>query len=378
MKGFEDSLRSRTTVIMDWAKRNVPLLLVAATVIALVVVIRSFRLPETGRHVVVGCVLVGAKGDGGWNESHYDALLSACNTHSSALHVRESVPESETATHVAVDGLVKEGCNVIFLTSFGYGQYMDEIAKKYPRVAFFGVSGEGTARNCTSYFARLYQARYLAGIIAGFESRTGILGYVAAMPNSQTNRGINAYALGMRFANPKARLIVRFTGSWDDEAAERESVALLAAEGADVITYHEDKPYAVQEAEERGLFSIGYNAVNETYSDRFLTAALYDWEVLYKKVLGDYLSGRTNFSSNYWLGLMENVVRLHPMSAAVRPETRAIVNLANRRLMTDWDVFSDVIYDTEGRLRCDRGERISDEELFLRMDWFVEGVEIHE
>ena len=300
------------------------------------------------------------------------------------LVVRDNVPEEETALLAAVDDLVRDGCNVVFLTSFGYGQYMDNVAKKYPRVAFFGVSGKGEARNSTSYFARLYQVRYLTGIIAGYQSRTGVLGYVAAMPNPQSIRGINAYALGMRLANPKARLLVRFTGSWDDESAERESVALLKAEGADVITYHTDKPNAIKEAEARGLFSVGYDAVRETYSARFLTAALYDWEVVYKKVLGDYLSGRTNFSSGYWLGVVNengayiDAVKLHPLSPAVSEKAAAVMRWEKVRMTTDWDIFSGQIYDNEGGLRCGRGEQISDEELFLRMNWFVEGVEIYE
>ena len=378
MKDSEDSLRARKRAARAWTGRNLPLVLVALTIVALVVVIRSFRLPDTERQAVVGCVLLGPKGDGGWSESHYSGLLGACRQHGCPLVARDSVPETRNATFAAVDELVGDGCNVIFLTSFGYGQYMDEIARKYPRAAFFGVAGEGLERNCTSYFARLYQVRYLAGIVAGFESRTGVLGYVAGLSNPQTIRGINAYALGMRFANPKARLLVRFTGSWDDEAAERESVALLAEEGADVITYHGSKPHAVREAEKRGLYSVGYDAVRENWSPRFLTAALYDWPVLYEKVLGDYLRGRMNFSRSYWLGLAESTVKLHPLSPAASPETVAAVSWERGRLLTDWDVFSGAIYDNEGRLRCERDERISDEELFLGMDWFVEGVEVYE
>jgi basic membrane protein A len=124
------------------------------------------------------------------------------------------------------------------LTSFGYGTYLDKLSARYPNVAFFCISGHGKAKNSTSYFARLYQVRYLAGIVAGAATKTGVLGYVAAMPNAQTNRGINAYAMGMRKVNPQAKLVVRFTGSWDDEKAQRDSVSRLAAAGADVITYH--------------------------------------------------------------------------------------------------------------------------------------------
>ena len=246
----------------EWTKRNLPLLLAGLIIVALVVIIQSFRLPGIQRQTVLGCVLVGSKEDMGWNENHYNSILNACRAHGCGFAVRERVAESGDAVTRAVAGLVKEGANVIFLTSFGNGAKMDEMAQANPRVAFFGISGERAAKNATTYFARLYHVRYLAGVIAGAESKTGVLGYVAAMPNAQTNRGINAYAMGMRFANPNARLIVRFTGSWDDEAAERESVARLQQEGADVITYHTDKPCAIEEAEKRGLMSVGYEAVH--------------------------------------------------------------------------------------------------------------------
>ena len=361
-----------------WAVHNLPLLLVGLICIVLVIVIRSFQLPERERHIVVGCVLVGEKDDKGWNESHSTGLLNACRTYDCGFMVWERVAESEPTVSAAVRELVNDGANVIFLTSFGYGEYMDEIARKYPRVAFFGISGEGTAKNSTTYFARLYQARYISGIIAGAESKTGVLGYVTATPNPQTNRNINAYAMGMRVANPNARLIVRFIGSWEDEAAERESVSLLAAKGADVITYHADRPYAVQEAEKLGLMSVGYDAVYEKYSDRFLTAAMYNWKVLYEKVLGDYMSGRSNFSSSYWLGFEEGAVALHPLSPLVSEETASLASAEKQRIVNDRSVFSGVIYDNQGTLRCDKDERISDHELFTGMDWFVEGVEIYE
>ena len=362
----------------DWAARNLPPLLVALICIALAVVIRSFRLPETERQVIVGSVLVGARDDRGWNESHYTGILDACRANGCGFMVLENVAENKDAVSASVRELVDKGANVIFLTSFGYGAYMDEIARQYPRVAFFGISGEGAAKNSTTYFTRLYQARYLSGIVAGATSKTGVLGYVAAMPISETHRSINAYAMGMRLANPEARLIVRFTGSWDNEAAERESVVLLAEKGADVITYHEDRPYAVDEAEKRGLMSVGYNATYEKYSDRFLTAALNDWNVLYEKVLGDYLSGRANFSKSYWLGFEEGSVALYPLSPRVSAKAVFLVSLEKKRIVDERSVFSGIIYDNQGALRCEEDERISDHELFTGMDWFVEGVEVYE
>ena len=363
----------------EWTSHhNLPFLMIGVICIALVVVIRSFQLPEMNRHIVVGCVLIGAKDDKGWNESHSTGLLNACNTYDCGFMVREWVDEDEFSTSIAVRELVNDGANVIFLTSFGYGAYMDDIAREYPRVAFFGISGEGAAKNSTTYFARLYQARYIAGIIAGAESKSGILGYVTSSPNPQVNRSINAYAMGMRVANPKARLIVRFTGSWENESAERESAVLLAEKGADVITYHEDKPYAVREAERLGLMSVGYDALYEEYSDKFLTAVLFNWKVLYEKVLGDYMSGRSNFSNSYWLGFDEGAVALYPLSPRVSERTAYLASVEKQRILKNRSVFSGIIYDNKGTLRCDQDERISDHELFTGMDWFIEGVEIYE
>ena len=362
----------------EWTEHNLPLLLVAVICVALVVVIRSFEIPEIERRIIVGCVLVGEKDDKGWNENHCTGLSNACQSHDCGFMAREWVDEDEASVSDAVSGLIDDGANVIFLTSFGYGEYMDKIARKYPRVAFFGISGEVTAKNATTYFARIYQARYIAGIVAGSASKTGVLGYVTAAPNYQTLRSINAYAKGMRLSNPKARLIVKFIGSWENESAERESVALLAGKGADVITYHGDRAFVVQEAEKLGLMSVGYNGVYEKYSDRFLTAAIYDWNVIYEKVLGDYVSGRSNFSNSYWLGFEEDAVDLYPFSPLVSQKTASLANSEKERIMEDRSIFSGVIYDNQGNLRCDKDEKISDHELFSGMDWFIEGVEIYE
>ena len=360
-----------------WAQSKIPLLLAVFIVALIIAVIQSFRLPSEKRQVTVGMVLISSIADKGWNESHYRSLSQVCQERGCKLILREYVPEKESELGTAVEELIQDGAQAVFLTSFGYGAYVDRLAEKHPGVAFFGISGKGNARNRTYYFSRLYQARYLAGIVAGAVSRTGVLGYVAAMPNAQVNRGINAYAMGMRLANPQAKLIVHFTGSWDDEKKERESVALMAAEGADVITYHTDKPYAIREAEARGLFSTGYENQYEVYSECFLTAALYDWHVVYDKVLGDYLSGKVNMAQGYWLDLGERGVRLGELSPLVPAETKVLVNEESQRILQQ-GVFAGVIYDNKGRLRCGEGERISDGELFNGMDWFVEGVEIHD
>ena len=80
------------------------------------------------------------------------------------------------------------------------------VAADFPDVKFEVAGGYKTAANVDTYNARYYEARYLAGLLAGKTSRSGIAGYVAAFPVPEVLQGINAFALGMRAANPKAQV----------------------------------------------------------------------------------------------------------------------------------------------------------------------------
>ncbi|HAV01352.1 MAG TPA: BMP family ABC transporter substrate-binding protein [Lachnospiraceae bacterium] len=354
-------------------------LLAGVLVVAgIVLMIINFSPDRINRVVSVGAVFIGEADDNGWNESHYKGIRKACEENGCIMYSRMGVAEQEEELKGAVSVLVSQGCSCIFLTSYGYGEYLNSIAQEYPKVAFYCISGEGDRSNCTSYFARMYQVRYLAGIVAGKATESGILGYVTAMPIPETIRSVNAYALGARKANPSARVIVVYTGSWDDKASEEEAVMSLKEAGADVITYHEDRPYAIDLADEMGMLTTGYDYVSKQYSNRFLTGAVINWDILYTKVLRDYLSGRANFSKGYWLGLSDGAVSLYPYSDMVSEETRELVTSEEERIMTTLDVFSGRILDNTGVERCSENERISDDELFNHIDWYVEGVEVYE
>ena len=347
-------------------------------VIGIVVFINNFRTDGRTDVVCVGAVCIGSADDNGWNQSHYEGISKACNVNSCKMYPKMNVPEEEGMVKKAVSELVDQGCSCIFLTSYGYSEFLNSIAKEYPKVAFYCISGENGSSNCTTYFARMYQVRYLSGIVAGATSKTGILGYVTAMPIPETIRSVNAYALGARKADPKAQVLVVYTGSWEDKDAEEQAVRYLKDAGADVITYHEDRPYAIDLADEMGLFTTGYDYVSHDYSDRFLTAAVINWDVLYTRILRDYLSGRADFSNDYWLGLSEGAVSLYEYSDMVTEDTKKLVSSEEERIRNLLDVFSGEIRDNKGFVRCSENERISDNELFNHFDWYVEGVEIYE
>ena len=131
--------------------------------------------------------------------------------------------------------------------------------RRHPDVKYLHASGYKTSENMSNYFGRIYQARYLSGIVAGMKTKTNKIGYVAAYPIPEVIRGINAFTLGVQSVNPKAVVKVKWTNTWYDPAKEKEAAKALLAEGVDVITQHQDTAGPLQAAEEKGVFAIGYN-----------------------------------------------------------------------------------------------------------------------
>ena len=91
-----------------------------------------------------------------------------------------------------------------------------------------------------------------------------------------------------------------------------------------------------------------------------------------------YLQGNANSIENYWIGLDYNAVGLSDFSDEVSSEILQVLEKEKEQILEGKDVFSGVIYDNKGMMRCDEGEIIRDKVLLEEFDWFVEGVEIYE
>lgn len=327
----------------------------------------------------IGFVMSGGMTEAGWNGMHYDGAKYACDKLGAELLVKENVKEFTGECNVAIKELVEDGAGMIILSSYGYSEEAKELVKEYPEVVFYVNSSEYHDVNMTSYFARMYQARYLAGIIAGLKTESNQIGYVAAMENNEVNRGINAFTQGVKKVNPEAEVVVAWTGAWDDREKEIKAANnLMEQEKADVLTYHQNQANVVEAAEAAGVYSIGYHEAPEKCSDKYLTTVMCRWGLVYEQIIREYLVGKANIKQNYWIGLEADAVGLSEYSAAVTEEMAAEVEKAKTQLLTGNDVFSGIIYDNEGNIRCGEKENISDEVLLEKSDWFVEGVRFYE
>lgn len=352
-------------------------------VIPVIVLIFNFSKDFEEPHEKIGFIITGNIHAPGWNGSHYDGIKKACENFGVELLVRDSVKENSGQCTDAIHELIKEGAGMIFLASYGYPREAQNIIAAYPNIAFATISAEVNVRNLASYFVRMYQARYISGALAGMKTETNVIGYVAAMENTEVNRGINAFTLGVRRVNPSAKVVVMWTGDWKDEKTEMEHAERLIKEaGADVITYHQNEDAAGIVAERLGVDFIGYNAILNGYSEHYLTSVICRWDLYYSDIIQRYLKGEINSVKNHWLGIEKSssssVVTLSTYSKVVSPEIVAQLSVMEQELLNNRLIFSGEIYDNQGNLRCRAGEAISDNTLLEDMNWLVEGVEVLE
>lgn len=327
----------------------------------------------------IGFILSGSVTEEGWNGQHYQGMKEACGQAGLGLLVKENVPEFSGQCEVAIRELIEAGCSMLVLSSYGYAEEVHHIAAEFPEIVFCVNSSEYHAENMTSYFVRMYQARYLAGIVAGMMTETNRIGYVAAMNNNEVNRGISAFTLGVQRVNPEAVVTVNFTDTWDDEAKEKAAAQqLIQKTGIDVLTYHQNQTYVIDAAEEAGIYSIGYHELNKEFSDRCLTSVQCDWSMVYKELLQRFLRGKANEKENFWIGMEANAVELAEFSELVSMEAQREVEAAMKEILHGKEIFSGIIYDTEGNQQCGENELISDERLLEQFGWFVKGVNFYE
>ncbi|MBQ9141330.1 MAG: BMP family ABC transporter substrate-binding protein [Lachnospiraceae bacterium] len=361
-------------------KWNSGILLVFVALILVIIFVFIATIGERKTSVPkVGVVMTGAAEDSGWNGMHYQGIKYACDELGAELLLKENVLEGSGDCVQAIHELAQEGAALIILTSYAYPIEVKDVIGDYPDISFYAISAEYYAENMTSYFGRMYQARYLAGIVAGLQTETNQIGYVAAMANAEVNRGINAFTLGARSVNPQARIHVVWTEAWDNQEKEIQSAEVLIKEKqADVITYHQNQHHVAKAADEAGVYSIGYNEAVEGLSDKYLTAAVWDWNALYYEIVKEYFQGRANAVKRHWFGIDTGVIKLADFSSAIREEAVQAVEEARQEILSGKAVFSGKILDNTGTLRCDDGENISDEILLEKLDWYVDGVSIYE
>ena len=331
--------------------------------------------PAAAEKLKIAFIYIGQPGDLGYTYEHERGrlmLVDALGDQVETITVPD-VPEGPDAEK-AIRDVVEAGAKVVFTTSYGYMDPTAAVAAEYPDVVFEHCSGYLTSDNMANYFGRIYQARYLAGIVAGKMTENNFIGYVAAFPIPEVIRGIDAFTIGAKSVNPDVEVHVVWTNTWYDPVIEREAAVALLDEGADIIAQHQDTTEPQKAAQEAGKVSIGYDSdMAQFVGDTVLTGPMWNWGVYYISTVQAVLDG-TWTSHSFWGGLADNVVMLADFSPLVPDDVKALVE-EEKALIVDgsYDPFCGPIANQEGEIIVPEGECISDADM-LGLSWFVDGV----
>ena len=269
-----------------------------------------------------------------------------------------------------IDQLALEGYKLIFTTTPRLLDATLRAAAKYPNVKFLNCSLNAKHPIVRTYYGRMYEAKFLTGALAGACSSTGELGYICNYPVFGAPASINAFALGARMVNPRAKVHLK----WSTVNSEN-IFAGFREEQVDVISGH-DLYSADQPRWAAGVFSLT-SSVNDS-----LAVSSWNWGRIYERIISTVLYGQwlmpgfvdqMGKAINYWWGLSSGAVQV-TLSDHVPPGTRQLIRLLESAVADGrMDIFAGPIHDQQGNLRVAEGEVVSPIQI-VQMNWFVDNV----
>ncbi|MGI6085788.1 MAG: BMP family ABC transporter substrate-binding protein [Acetivibrionales bacterium] len=293
----------------------------------------------------------------------------------------------------AINELIEAGCQIIFATSFGHGDYMKEAAVANPDIQFCHATGDAAVNaglsNFHNYFTSIYEARYLAGIAAGMklkELNETKLGYVAAFECAEVVSGLTAFYLGAKSVNPDVTMDVIYTNSWHDPIAEAQVAQTLIDGGCKVISQHSDSTAPATTAEANGVFQVGYNAdMIDAAPQASLISARSDWSIYLTFAVESMING-TGIPIDWCQGLSEGAVYLSPLNTDIAaPGTQEAIDKASEGIKKgEIHVFAGPLsgkgynWGQEGTIEVAEGEYFEESKKQSAPYWYyiIEGVNV--
>ena len=222
--------------------------------------------------------------------------------------LKTNIEEGQKCYDTAAE-LADAGCNIIFADSFGHESYMIQAAKDFPDVQFCHSTGtRAHTENLPNYhnaFASIYEGRYLAGIAAGMKMNEMIeagkftadeakMGYVGAFTYAEVVSGYTSFYLGAKSVCPTVTMDVTFTGSWYDEALEKEGAQKLIDMGCKLISQHADSMGAPTACENAGIPNVSYNgSTGKACPNTYIISSRINWAPYYEYAIKAVMEGKT-------------------------------------------------------------------------------------
>ncbi len=274
----------------------------------------------------------------------------------------------------AIEDLVENHkAEVIFTTNAQAISASLKCAIKYPDVKILNCSINTLHRYIRTYDARLYEAKFLAGMIAGAVTETNKIGYMATFPIYGITANINAFALGAKMVNPNVKVYVQWTSVKGAEA-KSDLYKSFYQEGIDIVS-DQDMITPRKASRKYGMYKLSENGPEN------MTMTAYNWGTMYERIINIIMQGGWNSADadseskpiNYWWGMSAGVVDII-MSDKIPVGTRRLVNTIKKLIIEDeFSPFMGEIRNQAGTIISEEGEDLEVEEI-ITMNYLVDNV----
>ena len=277
--------------------------------------------------------------------------------------------DTEEKITAAIEQAIADGCNMIFTTAPQMAKQSARLAVLHPEVKIYNCSINLSYSAVCTYYARVYEAKFLMGAIAAALSKTGKLGYIADYPIYGTVANVNAFALGARMIDPDVTVFLEWSRTRDAAARTRlEEKGVRYISGDDMIT-------PARASREYGLYRI-----MDDGSLKNLATPICHWGKFYERIVRltckgsdekDVTKGKK--AVNYWWGMSADVIDVICADDMPHGTHRLIEFLKNSIREGSFHPFDGLIYSQQGVIRCQEGQALAPEDI-VSMNWLAENV----
>lgn len=269
-----------------------------------------------------------------------------------------------------IEQAVREENEIVFTTSPQLLKASLAVAVKYPNKMILNCSLNKSHRYISTYYARMYEAKFIIGAIAGILSENHKVGYLCDYPIYGQIAGINAFACGVQMVNPKAKVYLE----WSCIDGVQNALARLRDKGINLISSQDLAKTTGSGKTPYGLFL--YDEKGQTN----LAMPVWHWGVYYEKLIQNYLNRTlqweyesSNKALNYYWGLSSGVVEMI-CSQKLPNGVRKLVELLKETISTGlYNPFMGPVYTQEGNVIDADAEGLCYEDI-ITMNWLLDNV----
>ena len=244
----------------------------------------------------VAVVLPGPIDDMAWSQSLYDgvkAVQQKLGEDKMAVDVSERLWKPVDADSAARQYAL-QGYDMIIAHSAKYQSFINELAVEFPNITFmYGTGVTNEHPNVFSYAIHAEEGAYLLGMLAGYTTKTNIIGIVGPMEVGDAVKYNNGFIQGVKAVNPEADIRIAYTGSFEDVIGAGEIAKTHINAGADLLTGSGEQAVgAINVTKKRGnVFWCSTDLDQSILSpETVLAAQVYD----FKKIIETVIEKRKN------------------------------------------------------------------------------------